>query len=237
MGFVTQTGIDSSFFDLELTPRPHVLGLKQLGLESFYSFKYNEDHTLNEREYQYTVRAEWQSGAYSDNDIVDVFDENLTVPLELTQSVTIPVGLYHFVRHQIAFGTDPTQTFALQANFNFGGYYGGKRDRYIGRLFLKPNEHVGISIIEDYNVVRLPEGDFNLSLLSARVDWNPSVRLLSSIVVQSDNVDKLTEIQAILRWLIDPSSDIYFVYDRQIGLGFQRPGTRVTLKFRKTFDL
>jgi hypothetical protein len=86
-------------------------------------------------------------------------------------------------------------------------------------------------------VVRLPEGNFNLSLLSARVDWNPSVRLLSSLVVQSDNVDKLTEIQAILRWLIDPASDVYFVYDRQIGLGFQRPGTRVTLKFRKTFDL
>ena len=237
MGFVTQTGIDSSFFDLELTPRPHVLGLKQLGLESFYSFKYNEDHTLNEREYQYTVRAEWQSGAYSDNDIVDVFDENLTEPLELTQTVTIPVGVYHFVRHQIAFGTDPTSAVAFQANFNFGGYYGGTRDRYVGRLFLKPNEHVGVSIIEDYNVVRLPEGNFNLSLLSARVDWNPSVRLLSSVVVQSDNVDKLTEIQAILRWLIDPASDVYFVYDRQIGRGFQRPGTRVTLKFRKTFDL
>jgi len=27
------------------------------------------------------------------------------------------------------------------------------------------------------------------------------------------------------------------VYDRQIGIGFERPGTRVTIKFRKTFDL
>ena len=25
--------------------------------------------------------------------------------------------------------------------------------------------------------------------------------------------------------------------DRQIGRGFERPGTRVTVKFRKTFDL
>ncbi|HEY2797323.1 MAG TPA: DUF5916 domain-containing protein [Thermoanaerobaculia bacterium] len=237
MGFVTQNGIQSTIFDFEATPRPHVLGLKDLSFETFYAYKYNEDHSLNEREYQYTFRAEWQSGAYSDNDIVDVFDENLTEPLELTQTVTIPVGVYHFVRHQIAFGTDPTRTLAFQANFNFGGYYGGTRDRYVGRVFFKPSEHVALTVIEDYNVVRLPEGNFNLSLLSARLDWNPSVRLLCSAIGQSDNVDRLTHIQGIVRWLIDPASDAFVVFDRQIGKGFERPGTRVTLKFRKTFDL
>ncbi|HEY6929104.1 MAG TPA: hypothetical protein VJA66_05455, partial [Thermoanaerobaculia bacterium] len=237
MGFVAQNGIHWTFVDLELTPRPRVWGLKNLSFESFYSFKYNENGSLNEREYQYTARAEWQSGAYSDNDIVDVFDENLTVPLELTPTVTIPVGLYHFVRHQIAIGTDPTQAFSFQANFNFGDYYGGRRDRYVGRVFWKPSAHVGVSIIEDYNVVRLPQGDFNLSLFSGRLDWNPSVQLLSSLILQSDNVDHLTNVQAIVRWLIDPATDLFFVYDRHIGIGFERPGSRFTLKFRKTFDL
>ena len=85
--------------------------------------------------------------------------------------------------------------------------------------------------------VRLPQGNFNLSLFSTRVDWNPSVRLLSSVIIQSDNVDRLTNIQAILRWLIDAATDVFFVYDRQVGHGFERPGTRATVKFRKTFDL
>ncbi len=237
MGFVSQNGIHSTFVDLELTPRPHALDLKNLSFETFYSFKYNEDSSLNEREYQYTFRAEWQSGAYSDDDIVDTFDENLTEPLELTDTVTIPVGLYHFVRHQIAFGTDPTRSLAFQANFNFGGYYGGHRNRYVGRLFFKPNEHIALSVIDDYNVVRLPQGNFNLSLVSARVDWNPTVRVLSSVIVQSDNVDRLTGVQAIVRWLINPATDAFFVYDRQVGRGFERPGTRVTVKFRKTLDL
>ena len=236
MGFVSQNGIHSTFVDLDVTPRPHVLGLKSLGFETFYSFKYNEDGSLNEREYQYTFRAEWQNGAYSDNDIADVFDENLTLPLELTPEVTIPVGRYHFARHQIAAGTNPSQPVAFQANVNFGDYYGGTRNQYIGRLFVKPNEHLGVAIIETYNVVRLPQGDFNLSLLSARVDWNPSALLLSSLIVQSDNVDRLTNVQAILRWLIDSATDAFFVYSRQIGAGFDRPGTRVSLKFRKTFD-
>ena len=168
---------------------------------------------------------------------MDTFDENLTEPLQLTDTVTIPVGQYHFVRHQIAFGTDPTRSISFQANFNFGGYYGGTRDRYVGRLFVKPNEHLAVAVIEDYNVVRLPQGNFNLSLVSARLDWNPSVNLLSSVIVQSDNVDKLTNIQAIVRWLIDPATDAFFVYDRQLGKGFEQPGTRLTVKFRRTFDL
>ena len=151
--------------------------------------------------------------------------------------MTIPVGQYHFARHQVAFGTNPSRSVAFQANFNFGGYYGGHRNRYVGRLFFKPNEHLALSIIEDYNAVRLPQGNFNLSLFSTRVDWNPSVRILSSVIIQSDNVDRLTNIQAILRWLIDAATDVFFVYDRQVGHGFERPGTRATVKFRKTFDL
>jgi len=237
MGFVSQNGIHASLIDFTLIPRPHVLGLRDLNFEGFGSFRYNENGTLNEREYQYTFRAEWQNGAYSDDDIVDVFDENLTEPLQLTDKVTIPVGLYHFARHQIAFGTDPSQRIAFQANFNFGDYYAGRRNRYVGRIFWKPDEHVGVTVIEDYNAVRLPQGNFNLSLLSGRLDWNWNVRLLTSIIVQSDNVDRLTNVQAIVRWLIDPATDLFAVYNRQIGAGFERPGTRVTIKLRKTFDL
>jgi len=237
MGFVPQNGIHQNFVDLELTPRPHALALKNLSLETFYLIKYNENGTLNEREYQYTFRANWLSGAYTDDDVVDVFDENLTEPLELTETVTIPPGSYHFVRHQVSFGTDPSRAFAFQTRINFGQYYRGKRDAYTGRLFVKPGEHVAVSVIETYNIVRLPQGDFNLSLFSGRVDWNPSVRLLSSLILQSDNVDHLTNVQAIVRWLINPATDLFAVYNRQIGRGFERPGTRVSLKLRKTFDL
>ncbi len=134
-------------------------------------------------------------------------------------------------------GTNPSLPFSFQTNFNFGQYYGGRRDRYVGRVFWKPSEHVAVSLIEDYNVVRLPQGDFDLSLFSGRLDWNSSVRLLSSLIVQSDNVDRLTNVQAIVRWLMDPATDLFVVYDRQIGAGFERPGTRVTLKFRRTFDI
>jgi hypothetical protein len=237
MGFVSQPGIHETLADVEVTPRPGVLGLRNLGFEGFYDFKYNEDGTLNGREYQYTFRAEWLSGAYSDNDIVDVFDENLIEPLALTPKVSITPGVYHFVRHQIAAGSDPTRRLAVQVNFNFGGYYGGTRDRYVGRLFWKPSEHLGLSVIEDYNVVRLPEGNFDLSLFSFRFDWNASTRWITSAIVQTDNVDHLSDAQIVARWLVDPATDVFFVLDRKAGSGFERPGTRFILKFRRSFNI
>jgi hypothetical protein len=237
MGFVAQNGIHETLVDLEATPRPHVLGLKNLSFEVFTDVKYNEDSSLNEREYQYTFRALWLSGAYTDDDIVDVFDEHLKAPLPLTDKVTIAPGLYHFVRHQITYGTDPTRALALQFNANFGGYYGGTRNSYTGRVFWKPSEHVGASVIENYNVVRLPEGNFNLSLLSFRLDWNPSTHFITSAIVQSDNVDRLSNVQVIGRWLVDPATDVFAVVDRQIGVGFERPGTKVVVKVRRAFNL
>ena len=236
-GFVAQTGIHETFADVEITPRPAAPGLRNLGFETFYDYKYGENGELSEREYQYTFRAEWLNGAYSDNDIVDVFDENLVEPLVLTPKVSVTPGVYHFVRHQIAAGTDLTRSFAAQVNFNFGGYYGGTRNRYIGRIFWKPGEHLSLSVIEDFNAVRLPEGNFDLSLFSFRLDWNPSVRWITSAVVQSDNVDQLTDTQIIVRWLADPATDVFFVFDRQVGAGFSRPGTKFVVKVRRSFNL
>ena len=237
MGFVAQSGIHETVVDLEATPRPHVLGLKELSFEAFTDVKYNEDSSLNEREYQYTFRALWLSGAYTDDDIVDVFDENLKTPLRLTDRVEIAPGAYHFVRHQMTYGSDPTRTLAVQGNANFGGYYGGTRNSYTGRLFWKPSEHVGASLIENYNVVRLPEGRFDLSLFSFRLDWNPSTRWITSAILQSDNIHRLTNVQVIARWLVDPATDVFAVFDRQIGAGFDRPGTRIAFKIRRAFDL
>jgi hypothetical protein len=237
MGRVNEPGIHFNFVDLSFTPRPQWGSLKNLSFETFYAPTYMENGELFEREYQYAFRAIWQSGAYTDDDPLDVFDENLTDPLHLTDSVAIPPGRYHFVRHQLSFGTDPTRPLAVQGLANFGGYYGGQRDGYTGRLDWFPSAHLGASLIEDYEVVRLPQGDFNLSLFSLRVEWNPSVSWNASAKIQSDNVERLTHVQFIVRWLVDPATDVFAVYERQVGAGFDRPGTRVTLKVRRTFDL
>jgi len=57
------------------------------------------------QKWQNTFRAEFHSGAYTDDDIVDVFTQSITTPLHIYKDVFIPIGLYHFTRHQLTYGS------------------------------------------------------------------------------------------------------------------------------------
>jgi hypothetical protein len=236
IGFVAQTGVSFWYGQLGVTLRPKILGLRQVTLDVYTFPKDNEDGTPNERNTAVFSKATWQSGAYVDVVAGSFLDENLTSPLSLGGHSTVAPGRYRFVRHQIDGSSDPSRTLAVSFNVRFGGYYDGHLESYAASLAWKPSSHVALSVSENYNVVRLPGGNFDLSLFSARLDWNPSNHWLSSIIIQSDNLDRLTDIQAIVRWLAAPGTDVFAVYDRQTGAGFENPGTRVTLKVRRTFD-
>ena len=235
-GFVRQGGIRFFFGQLGWLARPAIAGIQDVLVDVYTFPKYNDDDgRLNERDTHYRVHANWRNGAFAEASLND-FDENLTEPLVLGNGATIAPGRYRFLRPQAGLGTNPSRALSFQANASLGDYYDGRRDTYTARLFWKPSEHVAISGIESYNVVRLPGGDFDLSLASVRVDWNASVALLASLSVQSDTLDRLTHVQTIVRWLIDPATDFFAVYDSQSGAGFESPGSRVTVKFRRTFD-
>ncbi|MEO6323604.1 MAG: DUF5916 domain-containing protein [Thermoanaerobaculia bacterium] len=235
VGFVAASGVAFWFLSLGGIARPRVLGVQDVSFDVFYFPRDNEDGSANERLANAKFTVNWLNGAYFDASFTN-FDERLGDPLDLNEHATIPSGRYRFDRQTIAIGSNPTRSVAVQVSASQGGYYGGQRRGYHARLDVKPSSHFGVSLIEDYNVVRLPGGDFDLSLVSARVDWNASVRLLTSVVVQSNNLDELTNVQAIVRWLIDPATNLFVVFNRQSGAGFERPGTRLTAKFQKTFE-
>jgi hypothetical protein len=53
-------------------------------------------HSLAKYNWQNTFRAEFHNGAYTDDDIVDVFTQRITTPFHIYKNVFIPNGLYHF---------------------------------------------------------------------------------------------------------------------------------------------
>lgn len=236
MGYVAQGGVSFWYGQLGVTLRPKILGLRQITIDVLTFPKDNEDGTPNERFTRPWARATWHNGAFVQIEPASFYDENLTEPLSLAGHATVAAGRYRFTRRQVTAGTDPSRPLSAAAGVTFGDYYDGSRAGYSASLAWKPSAHVSLSAAETYYTVRLPGGRFDLSLLSARLDWNASVRWLSSVIVQSDNLDRLTDIQAIVRWLAAPGTDVFAVYDRQTGAGFENPGTRVTLKVRRTFD-
>src|SRR5260370_16572402 len=70
-------------------------------------------HVLQTQEWQNTFRIDFNNGSYSDDDIVDVFTQRLIIPFNLYKSVSIPVGEYHWTRHQLTYGSPQDRRFTL----------------------------------------------------------------------------------------------------------------------------
>src|SRR2546426_1898023 len=77
-------------------------------------------HVLQTQEWQGTFRVEFNNGSYSDDDIVDVFTQRLTTPFNIYKNVFIPVGEYHWTRHQLTYGTSQAHRFIITFFERFG---------------------------------------------------------------------------------------------------------------------
>jgi hypothetical protein len=75
--------------------------------------------------YKGTFRINFNNGSYSDDDIVDVFTQRLITPFNIYKNVFIPVGEYHWTRHQLTYGTSQSRRIIMTFFERFGTYYDG----------------------------------------------------------------------------------------------------------------
>ena len=103
VGFLERTDCVCDYLDGTLKPRPKIRGVRELNFEGFIFHAPDTHGVLQTQEWQGTFRIEFHNGSYSDDDIVDVFTQRLTEPFNIYKNVNIPVGLYHWTRHQFTY--------------------------------------------------------------------------------------------------------------------------------------
>jgi hypothetical protein len=78
--------------------RPIIEGVRELQFEGFLLHAPDTVGEVSTQEWQGTFRADFNNGAYTDDDITDVFTQRITTPFHIYKNVFIPNGLYHFLR-------------------------------------------------------------------------------------------------------------------------------------------
>jgi len=73
-------------------PWPKLRGVRELNFAGFIFHDPDTNHVLETQEWQNTFRIEFNNGAYSDDDIVDVFTQRLTTPVQHLQKRLHPGG-------------------------------------------------------------------------------------------------------------------------------------------------
>lgn len=156
---------------------------------------------------------------------------------EIRPGIVIPAGRYRFNRPRVSFSTDRSRRLVLTAKEKWGAFYGGRRYETTGIASMRPDQHILVSVEDAYNQVYLPGGNFTTNLLGVRTSYNFTREWLTDILVQGNTAAQLTSVNARLRYLYRPDSDVFLIYNVSTGRGLERPSNQIQLKMTYYYGL
>ncbi|MDP2956678.1 MAG: DUF5916 domain-containing protein [Longimicrobiales bacterium] len=144
---------------------------------------------------------------------LNVAQEGLKAPFHVSPGVVIPAGSYTTYISGWDYGSDPSRPFSFLGRAEFGGFYTG--NKYGGNVTVsyKGGETLSTSLLVDHNLVRLPEGDFEITLLGLRLAYffTPNV-FVQSLFQYSDQAD-VWSANVRFAWLSTAGTGLYVVYN------------------------
>ncbi len=215
VGFLERADCICNFLDVNVKQRPKWRGVRELNFEGFIFHAPDTHHVLQTQEWQNTFRIEFHNGAYSDDDIVDVVTQGLITPFNIYKNVFIPVGEYHWTRHQLTYGTAQDRRLTMRFFERFGSYYNGRLNEARVRATYRANERLSFDLTEQWNRFRLPiaGGNFSVVVGSFQTNYSFSRFLTLSTLIQMDTANAQAASANIrLRWNYRPDSDLYVIY-------------------------
>jgi hypothetical protein len=216
VGFIERTNSNETYGDLTFKVRPQIRGVRELQFEGFILHAPDTQGNVSTQEWQNTLRAEFHNGAYTDDDIVDVFTQRITTPFFIYKNVFIPPGVYHFARHQLTYGSGQDRPFTYSFFERFGGYYGGTLNEFRIRANYRPTTKFSVSASQTWDRFRLPvpNGNFSVALASLQGNYSFNRFLTFTSVIQMDtsNTQALSA-NLRLRYNYRPDSDLYIIYN------------------------
>ncbi|WP_395377432.1 DUF5916 domain-containing protein [Marinicella sp. W31] len=137
--------------------------------------------------------------------------EGLIEPFSLTDDIVIPTGLYKFNRYGVYIETGLQRPVALILDVTDGDFFGGSNLLIAPSLEWRPNKHFFASISRQENRIRLPQGNVNTKLYSARfnVAFNKNWAWLN--LIQGDNLSHTMAYNSRLRFQPRPDREYFLV--------------------------
>jgi hypothetical protein len=226
VGFLERTDCICNYLDVTLKPRPKLRGVRELNFEGFIFHAPDTHHVLQTQEWQNTFRIEFNNGSYSDDDLVDVFTQRLITPFNIYKNVFIPVGEYHWTRHQFTYGSPQDRRLMVSFFERFGTYYNGHLNEARVRATYRARERLSFNFAEQWNRFRLgtvtdsagtalpaTAGDFSVVFGSFQTNYSFSRFLTLSALLQMDTANtQAASVNIRLRWNYRPDSDVYVIY-------------------------
>jgi len=234
IGFVTRIDDKPTIVQVNLTPRPHALNIREVDIGGFWGHDPDTTDRLIAQEINASLRVLFNNGAEIDAVPGDIFYQSLGGPLHLYQNIAIPPGNYRFTSHSIAYTSAGDRPITYSGSFQWGEYYTGTLKTATVTGQYRPNPHLALAINDTLNVFRLPQGNFSIDLAGLQVSYAFTRFLNLTTFLQADTAQtQAASANFRLRYTFRPDSDIYLIYN--LGTRFQSlvPGNPLPIREQK----
>ncbi|HSW28792.1 MAG TPA: DUF5916 domain-containing protein [Longimicrobiales bacterium] len=162
----------------------------------------------------FTAPVNWrfESGDRFEFNVVPV-GERLAGPFEVADGVTIPGGVYHWVRYRLEGDVAAKRKLSGRVSWWFGPFYDGDVSELGVSLSFKPSDLLAVDLSATRNDGSLPAGDFVQQVVGVRVGLNVSPDLQISSFGQYQRETGQFGANTRLRWTFSPSGDLFVVYN------------------------
>ncbi|HET9315662.1 MAG TPA: hypothetical protein VFQ51_08735, partial [Vicinamibacteria bacterium] len=237
LGFVPRRGINTYQAGCTYAPRPGGF-IRQMFHELFPSLTTDLDGQWESyRIFFAPVNWRLESGDRFEFN-VNPTGERLTEPFEVAPGVVIPPGSYDWRQFRLEAQTAAKRRLSGQATWWFGGFYGGTLHQLELTSSWTPSPLVTLLLNAEHDIGRLPEGDFDLTLVGAKIRLNLSPDLSLHSFLQYDTVDRSFGTNTRLRWTFNPRGDLFVIYNhnlREVDDRWQRESNGLLVKVQYTF--
>jgi hypothetical protein len=244
IGFVPRSDIDRKQFHARFSPRPQrdsLRSVRKFGWSgSFDHIVKASTGAFETRQIEGRFETEFQNGDHLNFQFTDNH-EQVTTEFEVAGGLIVPPGSYKFSDFEARYEMGQQRKFSGSFGILHGGYYGGTRTEYQfsqGRIEVSSR----LSIEPQIRIDQLdtPFGKATAALVSGRVNWTFSPRMLLSGLSQYNSTTSELATNVRFRWEYRPGSDLFVVYgdarDSLATLGLPALTTRsFVVKFTRLF--
>ncbi len=237
VGFLRRRAFRRNYAEARFSPRPYsVSWLRQVGFTASLDHTTDNENVLETRILNGLYEMEFENG--------DQFRTNLARNREalkedfLLGALATPVGSYDFDHVRVSYQAGPQRRISGNFAYQQGGFFDGNRREasWRGRVEAMPRLTVEPTI--SLNWIDLPRGEYNTSLLAARINYTLSPRSFLAAFLQYNTAADSLSSNIRFRWEYEPGSDIFLVYNsvRDTLLpGYPEDNQSFIVKFTRLF--
>lgn len=240
LGFIPRTDIRKLRWDIGVSPRPGILGIRQSFI--FNSLTYIENHAgrMESRNNLTGVFNLFGNGSTIFAGVIQNY-EYLSEPFEIKDNVFIPVGGYHYNLGMIWLESDQSRAVGGRAEILAGDFYSGSIFSLESQGRLRISRHLNVEFLYSLDRIGLPvaDGRFTTSIAGTRIIYSFSPDLFAKAYIQWNSAEDRFRSNFLIRWIYKPGANLYFIYNetRKLGAAGFLEDRAVMLKLSFLFNL